>query len=67
MKSKNVLDLLVINSQLQSDIGPNTEPVTTIELETPEETHEDRISLDVNIPPENKPEDTHLISNYSLK
>ena len=37
MNSPNSLKLLVIDSQLQSSVGPNTEPVITIELEAPEE------------------------------
>ena len=35
--SPNSLQLLLIDNQLQSSIGPDAEPVITIELETPED------------------------------
>ena len=42
------LKLPVIDSQLQSSVGPNTEVVITIELDAPEEISEDDIP-DLNI------------------
>ena len=39
--SPNSLQLLLIDNQLQSSIGPDAEPVITTELETPEEIPED--------------------------
>ena len=57
MNSPNLLKLLIIDSQLQSSVGPNTEPVITIELEAPEEIPQDNI-LDLNIQPQNQSEDT---------
>ena len=59
MNSPNSLKLLVIDSQLNSSVGPNTEPVITIELEAPEEIPQDNI-LDLNIQPQNQSEDTHF-------
>ena len=58
MNSPNLLKLLVIDSQLQSSVGPNTEPVITIELEAPEEIPQDNI-LDLNIQPKNQSEDIY--------
>ena len=49
---------MVIDSQLQSSVGPNTEPVITIELEAPEEIPQDNI-LDLNIQPKNQSEDIY--------
>ena len=56
--SKNSLKLPVTtgSSELQNSVALNTEPVITIELETPEETPEDNIP-DVNIPLKNESED----------
>ena len=58
MNSPNSLKLLVIDSQLNSSVGPNTEPVITIELEAPEEIPQDNI-LDLNIQPKNQSEDIY--------
>ena len=57
--SPNLLQLpvLLIDNQLQSSVGPGSEPVITIELETPEEIPEDD-TLDLNIQLQNKSEDT---------
>ena len=63
--SPNSLELPVIDSQLQSSVGPNAEPVITIELEPPEEIHEDNTPY-LNIQPQNESEDNFL-ANYSLK
>ena len=55
--SPNSLQLPLIDNQLQSSVGPDAEPVITIELETPEEIPEDN-TPDLNIQPQNKSEDT---------
>ena len=55
--SPNSLQLLLIDNQLQSSVGPDAEPVITIELETPEEIPEDN-TPDLNIQPQNESEDT---------
>ena len=51
--SPNSLQLPLIDNQLQSSVGPDAEPVITIELETPEDN-----TPDLNIQPQNKSEDT---------
>ena len=66
--SPNSLQLLLIDNQLQSSIGPDAEPVITIELETPEEIPEDN-TPDWNIQPQNESEDTlssQLLGGLSL-
>ena len=45
--------LPLIDNQLQSNVGPDAEPVITIELETPEEIPEDD-TLDLSIQPQNE-------------
>ena len=62
--SPNSLQLPLIDNQLQSSVGPDAEPVITIELETPEEIPEDN-TPDLNIQPQNESEDT-LCVNYVL-
>ena len=51
--SPNSLQLSLIDNQLQSSVGPDGEPVITIELETPEEIPEDDTPK-LNIQPQNK-------------
>ena len=55
--SPNSVHLPLIDNQFQTSVGPDAEPVITIELETPEEIPEDN-TLDLNIQPQNKSEDT---------
>ena len=51
--SPNSAQLPLIDNQLQSSVGPDAEPVITIELEIPEDN-----TLDLNIQPQNESEDT---------
>ena len=53
----NSVQLPLIGNQLQSSVGPDAEPVITIELETPEEIPEDN-TADLNIQPQYESEDT---------
>ena len=53
MNSPNSLELPIIDSQLQSSVGPNAEPVITIELESHEEIPDDR-------PPEDNSPDLNI-------